>query len=152
VPLGVRPDIAAYSKAIANGYPLAAVLGSDALRDAASRVFATGSFWFAAVPMAASLATLESLQELTRVVVAQRTGMRPRIVVDVEDYRKRQLDRLVARAREVAKRVASSGREEALEPMNPFMRKVVHDAVAGGRGGHRREGVEPSGTWWCVPR
>jgi spoIIIJ-associated protein len=74
--------------------------------------------------------TLESLQELTRVVVAQRSGMRPRIVVDVEDYRKRQVDRLAARAREIAKRVADSGREEALEPMNPFMRKVVHDAVA----------------------
>jgi len=75
--------------------------------------------------------TLESLQELTRVVVAQRSEMRPRIVVDVEDYRKRQVDRLSARAREVAERVAGSGREEALEPMNPFMRKVVHDAVAG---------------------
>jgi spoIIIJ-associated protein len=74
--------------------------------------------------------TLESLQELTRVVVAQRSAMRPRIVVDVEDYRKRQLDRLVARANEVATRVASSGREEAFEPMNPFLRKVVHDAVA----------------------
>jgi spoIIIJ-associated protein len=75
--------------------------------------------------------TLESLQELTRVVVAQRSEMRPRIVVDVEDYRKRQVDRLAARAREIAKRVAGSGQEEALEPMNPFMRKVVHDAVAG---------------------
>lgn len=74
--------------------------------------------------------TLESLQELTRGVVAQRTGARPRIVVDVEDYRKRQIDRLVARARDIAADVARSGREESLEPMNPFMRKVVHDAVA----------------------
>jgi spoIIIJ-associated protein len=88
--------------------------------------------------------TLESLQELTRVVVAQRTGMRPRIVVDVEDYRKRQIDRLVARAREVAERVAESGREEALEPMNPFMRKVVHDAVSGVSGVETgSEGEEP---------
>jgi spoIIIJ-associated protein len=75
--------------------------------------------------------TLEALQELARVVVGQRTESRARIVVDVEDYRRRQRARLEDRAREVARRVARSGREEELEPMNPFERKVVHDAVAG---------------------
>ncbi len=74
--------------------------------------------------------TLDALQELTRAVVGQRTGMRARIVVDVEDYRRRQRARLEGRAREVANRVARSGREEELEPMNPFDRKVVHDAVS----------------------
>lgn len=78
--------------------------------------------------------TLEALQELTRVVVVQRTGLRAKVVVDVEDYRRRQRSRLEARAREVAKRVARSGREEELEPMNPYERKVVHDAVAGVEG------------------
>ena len=88
--------------------------------------------------------TLEALQELTRVVVVQRTGMRTRIVVDVEDYRKRQIDRLVARAREIGERVARSGRPETFEPMNPFMRKVVHDAVAGVAGVESgSEGEEP---------
>lgn len=57
--LGVRPDLSAWGKAIANGYPLSAVAGSEPLREAARRVYGTGSFWFAAVPMAASLATLE---------------------------------------------------------------------------------------------
>ncbi|GIU98869.1 MAG: DNA-binding protein [Actinomycetota bacterium] len=74
--------------------------------------------------------TLDALQELTRHVVARRTGLRCRVIVDVEDYRKRQRDRLVARAREVAKRVARTGREEELEPMPPYERKIVHDAVA----------------------
>jgi spoIIIJ-associated protein len=74
--------------------------------------------------------TLEALQEVTRVVVGQRTGMRARVLVDVEDYRRRQRARLEARAREIARRVARSGREEELEPMNPFERKVVHDAVS----------------------
>lgn len=88
--------------------------------------------------------TLEALQEITRVVVAQRTGMRARVVVDVEDYRKRQLDRLIARAREVAQRVARSGREERLEPMNPFLRKIVHDAVGSVSGVESSsEGEEP---------
>ena len=62
-PLGVRPDLSAFSKAIANGYPLAAVTGIDALRDAAHSVFATGSFWFAAAAMAAGVATITELRE-----------------------------------------------------------------------------------------
>ena len=55
---GVRPDLAAWSKAIANGHPLAAVTGREWLRKAASQVFVTGSFWCGAVPMAAGVATL----------------------------------------------------------------------------------------------
>ncbi len=80
-PLGVRPDLSAYSKAIANGYPLAAVLGRDSLRDAAQQVFVTGSFWFAAVPMAAALATLEALEaergieRMTRAGTLLREGL-----------------------------------------------------------------------------
>ena len=89
--------------------------------------------------------TLEALQELARVVVVQRTGLRARIVVDVEEYRRRQRSRLAARAREIARRVARSGREEELEPMNAFDRKVVHDAVAeveGAQSASRGEGPE----------
>ncbi|MCO5733304.1 aminotransferase class III-fold pyridoxal phosphate-dependent enzyme [Rhizobium sp. SSA_523] len=58
-PLGVRPDLSAWSKAIANGYTLSAVTGSDWLRKAASQIFVTGSFWAGAVAMAAALATLK---------------------------------------------------------------------------------------------
>lgn len=88
--------------------------------------------------------TLEALQELTRHVVMRRTGMRCRVVVDVEDYRKRQRDRLAARAREIAKRVVRTGREEELEPMNPYERKIVHDAVATVRGAESSSrGEEP---------
>jgi spoIIIJ-associated protein len=74
--------------------------------------------------------TLDAVQELTRVVVSHRTGLRCRVIVDVEDYKKRQRARLASKAREVAKRVARTGQEEALDPMNPYERKVVHDAVA----------------------
>ena len=74
--------------------------------------------------------TLEALQELTRLVVGRRTDSRCRVVVDVQGYRQRRRDRLVARAREAARRVARTGREVELEPMNAYERKVVHDAVA----------------------
>ena len=75
--------------------------------------------------------TLEAIQELTRVVVGHKTGLRCRLIVDVEDYKKRQRDRLASRGGEIARRVARTGREEALDPMNAYERKVVHDAVAG---------------------
>src|SRR5215469_18060441 len=57
-PVGVDPDLSAWSKAIANGRALAAVLGHDAFRGGAQQVFVTGSFWFAATAMAASIATI----------------------------------------------------------------------------------------------
>jgi glutamate-1-semialdehyde 2,1-aminomutase len=62
-PLGVAPDLSAWSKAIANGYALGAVLGRDWLMEAARSIYTTGSFWFGAVSMAASLATLQILEQ-----------------------------------------------------------------------------------------
>lgn len=75
-------------------------------------------------------ATLDAIQELTRMAVGRRLDERCRIMVDVEDYRKRREDRLIERAQHIARSVLESGREEALDPMNPYERKLVHDAVA----------------------
>jgi glutamate-1-semialdehyde 2,1-aminomutase len=62
--VGVEPDLSGWSKAIANGHALSAVTGADRFRDAASRLFVTGSFWCGAVPMAAAVATLDELQRI----------------------------------------------------------------------------------------
>ncbi|HUZ55318.1 MAG TPA: aminotransferase class III-fold pyridoxal phosphate-dependent enzyme [Streptosporangiaceae bacterium] len=62
-PIGVAPDLSAWSKAIGNGYPLAAALGSASYSEAASRIFVTGSFWFQACPMAAAIATITAIRE-----------------------------------------------------------------------------------------
>jgi glutamate-1-semialdehyde 2,1-aminomutase len=61
--IGVQPDLSAWSKAIANGYALAAVTGNERFRKAASQLYATGSFWCGAVSMAAALATLDVLEK-----------------------------------------------------------------------------------------
>jgi spoIIIJ-associated protein len=74
--------------------------------------------------------TLDALQELVRGAVQRRTGDRCRVIVDVEDYRKRRRAQLASRAKEVARRVRRTGRQEVLEPMNPYERKIVHDAAA----------------------
>jgi glutamate-1-semialdehyde 2,1-aminomutase len=76
--VGVRPDLAAYSKAIANGYTLAAVTGSDRFRDAAASVFMTGSFWCGAASMAASLKTLEIFERDGTIATMAQLGQRLR--------------------------------------------------------------------------
>ncbi len=75
---GVRPDFSAWSKAIANGYALSAVTGAEKWRDAASRVFTTGSFWAEATSMAAALATLRELQRVDGPALMQAMGERLR--------------------------------------------------------------------------
>jgi glutamate-1-semialdehyde 2,1-aminomutase len=77
-PLGVRPDLSAWSKAIANGYALAAVTGNDRMREAASQLFVTGSFWCSAVSMAAALATLDVLEQANGPAHMARMGQRLR--------------------------------------------------------------------------
>jgi glutamate-1-semialdehyde 2,1-aminomutase len=62
--VGVQPDLSAWSKAIANGHALAAVTGNDRYREAASKLYVTGSFWCSAVSMAAALATLDVLESV----------------------------------------------------------------------------------------
>jgi glutamate-1-semialdehyde 2,1-aminomutase len=76
--VGVRPDLAAWSKAIGNGHALAAVTGNDGLRDAAASIFVTGSFWCGAVAMAAALATLRKLQAVDGIAHMRAMGQRLR--------------------------------------------------------------------------
>ena len=74
--------------------------------------------------------TLDALQELARQVVGRRLDERIRVLVDVEDYRKRRASRVVEKAREAADQVLETGTERPLEPMDALERKIVHDAVA----------------------
>jgi glutamate-1-semialdehyde 2,1-aminomutase len=77
--LGVRPDLSAWSKAIANGHALAAVTGADRFREAATQVFLTGSFWCGAVPMAAAVATLTELRRIDGPARMKEMGTRLRM-------------------------------------------------------------------------
>jgi len=74
--------------------------------------------------------TLEALHEIVRSAVQRKTGERCRVVIDVEDYRKRRRSQLAERAGEAARRVRRNGKQESLEPMTPFERKIVHDAAS----------------------
>lgn len=83
-PLGVKPDLAGWSKAIANGHPLAAVTGTDRFRDAAQQVYVTGSFWCGATPMAAAVATIKKMREIDAIAKMRTAGTRLREGLDAQ--------------------------------------------------------------------
>jgi spoIIIJ-associated protein len=89
-------------------------------------------------------ATLDALQELTRLAVQQKTGVRSRLMLDVSGHRQERRVELAALANETARSVVTSGEPVRLAPMNPFERKVVHDTVAAIDGVRSEsEGEEP---------
>jgi spoIIIJ-associated protein len=86
---------------------------------------------------------LEALQELTRLAVHRQTGTRTRIMLDVGGYRARRRMELTAVGRDAAEDVSRTGVARRLDPMTPFERKVVHDAVAAAGLRSESEGEEP---------
>jgi spoIIIJ-associated protein len=86
---------------------------------------------------------LEALQELTRLAVHQRTGNRTRLMLDVSGYRQKRRAELAAAGEDAAEEVKRTGEPKRLWPMNPFERKVVHDAVAAAGLRSESEGEEP---------
>jgi len=86
---------------------------------------------------------LEALQELTRLAVYRETGERSRLMLDIGGFRANKRSRLEKLAAEAVAEVRSSGERKALDPMTPFERKVVHDAVAAAGLASESEGEEP---------
>jgi spoIIIJ-associated protein len=89
-------------------------------------------------------AVLEALQELTRLAVQQQTGARSRLMLDIAQWRSTRRHDLSELGRSIAKRVCDGGEPARLQPMTPFERKIVHDAVAEVDGVHSEsDGEEP---------
>ncbi|AWL39494.1 MULTISPECIES: protein jag [Streptomyces] len=86
---------------------------------------------------------LEALQELTRLAVHRETGDRSRLMLDIAGFRAKKREVLAALGAKAADEVKSSGEPVKLEPMTPFERKVVHDAVAAAGLRSESEGEEP---------
>ena len=86
---------------------------------------------------------LEALQELSRLAVYRETGERSRLMLDISGYRATKRATLEQLAGETVAEVQQSGEPVALEPMSPFERKVVHDAVAAAGLRSESEGTEP---------
>jgi spoIIIJ-associated protein len=86
---------------------------------------------------------LDALQELTRLAVMTETGDRSRLMLDVAGYRERRRKELLALATDAVREVQDSRDRVPLAPMNPFERKIVHDAVAAAGLTSESEGEEP---------
>ena len=86
---------------------------------------------------------LEALQELCRLAVMTETGHRSRLMLDIAGHRAKRRKELQLLAQEAINEVNQSGEAVRLAPMNPFERKIVHDAVAAAGLYSESEGVEP---------
>ena len=95
---------------------------------------------------------LDALQELTRLAVLRETGERSRLMLDIAGHRERLREELTERGRQASEQAKSSGEPVRLEPMTPFERKVVHDAVAAAGLTSESEGVEPGRYVVVLPR
>lgn len=101
---GLKPDLMCYSKALGNGYPIAACAGRADYKVSASKCFLTGSFWNAAVPMAVALKTLE-------------IARRDQIALQLENRGTELIDGMVDRGRRYGIELQASG-----EPAMPYLR------------------------------
>jgi glutamate-1-semialdehyde 2,1-aminomutase len=75
---GTPPDIAVFAKAIANGHPMAAIIGRRRLMDAAQSSFISSTYWTEAVGPTAALATIRKYQSLDIASHTNRLGTRMR--------------------------------------------------------------------------
>lgn len=86
---------------------------------------------------------LDALQELTRLAVQARTGERSRLMLDIGGFRANRRRELTTVAEEAIAQVRESKTKLALDPLNAFERKVVHDAVAAAGLTSDSQGVDP---------
>ena len=73
--------------------------------------------------------TLDSLQYLVSLVVNKGVDNYIRVKVDTENYRQRRKDTLENLAKNIAYKVKRTRRSVALEPMNPYERRIIHSAL-----------------------
>ncbi len=94
-PLGLKPDLVVYAKAMSNGFPFGVVLGKEEIMASADRSFISSSYWTDGVGPAAALAVLgkaqrqnvfatvwnrgERLQEQLTALAAKHSGCRLKI-------------------------------------------------------------------------
>ena len=73
--------------------------------------------------------TIDSLQYLVSLVVNKECEEYYRVKLDTENYRERRKETLENLARNIASKVKRTRRSVALEPMNPYERRIIHSAL-----------------------
>ncbi len=73
--------------------------------------------------------TLDSLQHLVSLVINKNSEQYMRVKLDTENYRERRKETLEHLAKNIAYKVKRTKRPMALEPMNPYERRIIHSAL-----------------------
>lgn len=77
--------------------------------------------------------TLDSLQYIISLVVNKESDAYIRVKVDTENYRERRKETLESLAKNIAYKVKRTRRSVALEPMNPYERRIIHSSLQGNK-------------------
>ena len=89
--------------------------------------------------------TLQALTTLVKQVIYNKIGEYPYILLDVENYKEKNEERLVRSAKKIAKEVAKTKIEAELENMNSYQRRLVHNALTDFKGVYTESvGEEPN--------
>ncbi len=89
--------------------------------------------------------TLDAIQYLTSLKVNRGQEGYTRVTLDTENYRAKREDTLIRLANRMANRAVKTGRKVALEPMNPYERRIIHSALQANEAvDTHSEGEEPN--------
>lgn len=88
--------------------------------------------------------TLDAIQYLVSMVANRDSHDYRRIVLDSGGYREKRKNTLIELATKISNSVLKKGRSSALEPMNPYERRIIHSTVSEIEGVYSRSiGEEP---------
>lgn len=73
--------------------------------------------------------TLNAMQTLVSSIANKKVKERIKVILDIQNYRKKREKNLVELAEKVSKTVLRNGKNITLEPMSPYERKIIHSAL-----------------------
>jgi len=73
--------------------------------------------------------TLEALQYLASLVINKKEKEYKRVIIDIENYRKKREDTLIRLSNKLAERVLRTRKSITLEPMSPYERRIIHSTL-----------------------
>lgn len=121
-------DVAAnYLRAILNGMGLANIQVEIREEEAGAELVLTGEDIGFIIGHRGE--TLDALQYLASLVANHVDESYYRITLDVGNYREKRKETLENLGKKMAARAVKTGRNAALEPMNPYERRIIHTAV-----------------------
>ena len=97
--------------------------------------------------------TLDALQYLCSLRVNKDRDEYIRVTLDTENYRAKREQTLINLANRMAQKAVRSGRRMAMEPMNPYERRIMHSALQGNEQvTTHSEGEDPNRRVVIVPK